>query len=75
MLVCRKSRADADLEHPSSAPQQGGPVFLPRRRLSPLAEKLLAHRPLAVELVTVGDEPGCGGDGLPAPGAGRPVRG
>ncbi len=75
MLVCRRSRADADREPPGAAPQQGGPVFLPRRRLSPLAERLLAHRTLAVDLVTVRDEPGCGGDGLPARGVGRPVTG
>ncbi len=73
MLVCRRGRTDADPRDSSPAPEQGGPVFLPRRQLSPLAEALLADRPLAIDLVTPRDDQGLGGAGLPGRAAsGRP---
>lgn len=58
MLVCRKDRIDAQRRRPRPAatPRQGGPVFVPRRKPSPLAEALLAHPP-AIDFLTSGGEP------------------
>ncbi|MEM9555994.1 MAG: hypothetical protein AAGC60_17185 [Acidobacteriota bacterium] len=50
MIDCTKSNQDTRREREGDQDAfGGGPVFLPRRRMSKLAEELLA-RPLAAEL-------------------------
>ncbi len=63
MVVCRKSQNghEPHLSPPSAQArggrtQRGGPVFVPRRKPSPLAEALLNQPPVASERVTAYDE-------------------
>lgn len=67
MVVCRKRRNGTPKEMTASAErpgprapgsQPGGPVFLPRRKPSPIAEALMADLSSAAERVAASDELG-----------------